>query len=121
MNKLENRTERFHYKGSLEEYQLKMQNKGKYQSITYSSYQNYLYKRALYGIGALNEEERAHICKKKKHRISQVYYKGQIAINLYKQKLTKYSRKKALMLCLFLRYSSGKCWTFWVVAVWYPR
>ena len=55
MNKLENRTERFHYKGSLEEYQLKMQNKGKYQSITYSSYQNYLYKRALYGIGALNE------------------------------------------------------------------
>lgn len=88
MNKLENRTERFHYKGSLEEYQLKMQNEGKYQSITYTSYQNYLYKRALYGLGALKEEERATICKKKKHRISRVYYKGQVAINLYKQKLT---------------------------------
>jgi DNA repair exonuclease SbcCD nuclease subunit len=88
MKKLESRTERFHYKGSLEEYQLKIQSEGKYQEVNYSTYQNYLYKRALYGVSGLSKDERINICEKKKHRISKVYYKGQVAINVYKQKLT---------------------------------
>jgi hypothetical protein len=89
MEKLKSRKERFEYSGKLSEYQL---NAGKtvmeYEIDSYNSYQNYLYKRALYGLSALTESELSIMCAKKKQRISKVYLKGQHVINIYKQKLT---------------------------------
>ena len=70
-------------KQQIKEYQL---NAGKtymqYEQDRFTSYQNYLYKRALYGLNALTEQELASMCDKKKQRISRVYLKGQQAINV---------------------------------------
>jgi len=84
------RKNKFEYTGKLEEYQLMApkQTYIQYEVDKYNSYQNYLYKRALYGLNALTQEELATMCSKKKHRILRVYQKGQQVINLYKQKLT---------------------------------
>jgi hypothetical protein len=80
---------KFEYSGKLENYQV---NAGKrymeYEIDSYTSYQNYLYKRALYGLNALTEQELATMCSKKKQRINNVYLRGQKVINTYKQKLT---------------------------------
>ena len=54
-------------KQNVKNYQL---NAGKtymqYETDRYSQYQNYLYKRALYGLNALSEQEIATMCSKKK-------------------------------------------------------
>jgi hypothetical protein len=63
-----------------------------YEQDKYSVYQNYLYKRALYGLESLSEKELATICSKKKQRINNVYKRAQTVLNIVKQKLTiKYS------------------------------
>ena len=89
MEKLKNRKEKFEYTGKLAEYQLMAQNTVmQYEIDIYSPYQNYLYKRALYGLSAVTEKELESMCSKKKQRINKVYLKGQSVINVYKQKLT---------------------------------
>ncbi len=86
---MEKRKERFEYVGKLEEYQLTpKRTMVQYEVDQYSSYQNYLYKRALYGLSTVTEQELATMCSKKKKRIQRVYLKGQQVINLHKQKLT---------------------------------
>lgn len=65
-----------------------------YETDEFTPYQNYLYKRALYGLKGVPEQELATICNAKKVRINKVYKRGQKVINLYKQKLTVlYSNK----------------------------
>jgi hypothetical protein len=59
-----------------------------YETDGYSQYQNYLYKRALYGLDALSEQELATICSKKKQRIVNVYKKAQVTLNKFKQQVT---------------------------------
>ena len=75
-------------KKQIKDYQLQPGRYMQYEVDSYSQYQNYLYKRALYGLNALTEQELVSMCDKKKQRISRVYLKGQQAINVYKQKLT---------------------------------
>ena len=58
-----------------------------YESDGYSQYQNYLYKRALYGLNSLTEEELCKTCSKKKQRITNVYRRAQIILNRFKQKI----------------------------------
>jgi hypothetical protein len=83
------RKQKFEYSGKLAEYQLMARNTTiEYEVDKYTPYQNYLYKRALFGLNALTKEELEVMCTKKRHRINKVYQKGQQAINLYKQKLT---------------------------------
>jgi hypothetical protein len=60
----------------------------KYESDGYSQYQNYLYKRALYGLDALKQEELVGMCSKKKQRIINVYKRAQTVLNIAKQKAT---------------------------------
>jgi hypothetical protein len=76
-------------KQQIKDYQL---NAGKtymsYQTDGYSQYQNYLYKRALYGLDALSEQELATICSKKKQRVVNVYKKAQVTLNKFKQQVT---------------------------------
>jgi hypothetical protein len=51
------RKNKFEYTGKLAEYQTVAKNLYvKYEIDKYSSYQNYLYKRALYGLKGLTEE-----------------------------------------------------------------
>jgi len=59
-----------------------------YEQDKYSIYQNYLYKRALYGLDSLTEKELAIMCSKKKQRIINVFKRSQTVLNIYKQKLT---------------------------------
>jgi hypothetical protein len=76
-------------KQQIKDYQL---NSGKtyisYETDRYSYYQNYLYKRALYGLDSLSEQELATVCSKKKQRIVNVYKKAQITLNKFKQQVT---------------------------------
>ena len=73
----------------LKNYQL---NAGKthiqYEQDSYSNYQNYLYKRALYGLSSINEEELNTMCSKKKQRIVNVYKRAQVVLNKLKQQAT---------------------------------
>lgn len=59
-----------------------------YEQDKYSEYQNYRYKRVLYGLKSLPKEEVERMCDKKKRRINNVHYKAQGVINIAKQKLT---------------------------------
>jgi len=76
-------------KQEIRNYQL---NEGKtymqYESDGYSQYQNYLYKRALYGLNALTQEELAAMCSKKRQRILNVYKRAQKVLNVFKQQVT---------------------------------
>jgi len=75
----------------------------KYQDFEqdkYSSYQNYLYKRALYGIDSLSVNELNSMCSKKKSRILNVYNRAQLVVNNYKHRVTKQLTDK-LLLSLF--------------------
>lgn len=76
-------------KKNVTDYQL---NAGKtymeYEKDKYSPYQNYLYKRALYGLDSLNKEELENLCSKKRQRIVNVYRRAQIVLNKFKQRIT---------------------------------
>lgn len=90
MEKLNYNTEKFEYKGKLADYQLYKSNTYmEYEKDNYTSYQNYLYKRALYGLSVFTQNELNAMCSKKKQRINNVYLKAQNVVNLYKQKITK--------------------------------
>jgi hypothetical protein len=75
-------------KQDVKNYQMRSQTVMSYESDGYNQYQNYLYKRALYGLNALTEEELVTMCSKKKQRIINVYKRAQVVINSYKQKVT---------------------------------
>jgi hypothetical protein len=86
----QNRKQKLEYSGKLENYQLTNQRPTtmQYEFDSYSQYQNYLYKRALYGLDALTETELATICSKKKQRIINVYKRAQVILNKFKQQVT---------------------------------
>jgi hypothetical protein len=95
-------------KQDIRDYQL---NGGKtymqYEQDKYSVYQNYLYKRALYGLSALSEKELATMCGKKKQRILNVYKRAQNVLNIFKQKIAiEYTNK--IFLSLFPKASITK-------------
>jgi len=76
-------------KQNVTDYQLSVGKKYmQYESDGYSQYQNYLYKRALYGLDALSQDELATMCSKKKQRIINVYKRAQSVLNIAKQKAT---------------------------------
>jgi hypothetical protein len=89
MEKLNLNTEKFEYKGKLTDYQLYKSNTYmEYEKDNYTSYQNYLYKRALYGLSVFTQSELNAMCSKKKQRINNVYKKAQVVINKLKQQTT---------------------------------
>jgi len=75
-------------KQDLKNYQMRSHTVTSYQQDRYNQYQNYLYKRALYGLSALTDDELATMCSKKKQRIVNVYKKAQGVINKLKQQAT---------------------------------
>lgn len=85
-----NNKQKFMYSGKLENYQLSNQIKNvmQYEYDSYTPYQNYLYKRALFGLNSLTEIEINTICNKKKQRINNVYKRAQVVLNNFKQQVT---------------------------------
>jgi hypothetical protein len=75
-------------KEEIRNYQMRSQTVTSYQQDRYNQYQNYLYKRALYGLSALTQDELATMCSKKKQRVINVYKKAQVVINKLKQQTT---------------------------------
>ena len=75
-------------KQDVRNYQMRSQTVMSYEQDGYNSYQNYLYKRALYGLDALTEKELATMCSKKKQRIVNVYKRAQVTLNKFKQEVT---------------------------------
>ena len=59
-----------------------------YEQDKYSKYQNYLYKRALYGLSSIEKDELEKMCETKKHRIRRVHRRAQGVLNIEKQKVT---------------------------------
>jgi len=86
----QNTTQKFEYSGTLEKYQLMNQRPTvmQYETDSYSQYQNYLYKRALYGLEALSQQEMTAMCSKKKQRVLNVYKRAQVVLNKFKQQVT---------------------------------
>lgn len=76
----------------------------KYDSNELNSYQQYLYKRALYGLKGLPETELASMCLAKQKRINKVHFRAQRLLNLYKHTLTK-KLTDTLLLSLFPKSS----------------
>jgi hypothetical protein len=75
-------------KQEIRNYQLNAgKNYMQYEQDKYSIYQNYLYKRALYGLDSLTEKELTAMCGKKKQRILNVYKRAQNVLNIFKQKV----------------------------------
>ena len=75
-------------KQDLQNYQINSKTYVKYDTDGLNQYQNYLYKRALYGLSSLTEQELETMCSKKKQRIINVYKKAQIVLNKLKQDIT---------------------------------
>ena len=75
-------------KKQVNDYMLRSQTVMSYEQDKYSKYQNYLYKRALYGLNSLEKEEVSKMCDKKKYRINTVHYRAQKVLNIAKQKIT---------------------------------
>ena len=79
--------QKFEYSGKLEEYQLYKKNTyTKYETDQYSQYQNFLYKRALYGLKSLPAAEVEKMSKQKKIRIQRVNRRAQRVLNEAKQR-----------------------------------
>ena len=71
-----------------------------YNNDNLNNYQNYLYKRALYGLKGLPETELSSMCLAKQKRINKVHYRAQRLLNVYKHSMTK-KVTDVLLLSLF--------------------
>jgi hypothetical protein len=54
----------------------------------FNAYQNFLYKRALFGLSVYQEVELSKMHKDKKKRITKVHQRAQQVLNIWKQQLT---------------------------------
>ncbi len=78
------------YSGKLDNYQLGVTKKKRYMHYErdpYNEYQNFLYKRALYGMTVYTEEDQKAMHWEKKRRIQAVHEKTQSILNLWKQQI----------------------------------
>lgn len=90
VRKLENREDRNHYTGIFKDLQAfgsayKGKRYMKYEKCPYSIRQNFLYKRALFGLELYSKEEVKAMRRAKRKRIERVHERAQKEINLMKQ------------------------------------
>jgi hypothetical protein len=75
--------------GSYQRYGNKLQRQPlQYEKDPFNSYQNFLYKRALFGLAVYTQEELVKMHSDKKKRIEKVHTRAQEILNLWKQELT---------------------------------
>ena len=82
-----------HYKGKFSNYQVYGSNLegvkyGKIEVDHLNDYQNFLYKRALFGLAIYTPEELKFISPAKKARINKVHKRAQVILNIFKQQVT---------------------------------
>jgi hypothetical protein len=92
LEEIKNRKDKFEYKGKLEEFQQHgPTNKGRrymdYEVDPFNQYQNFLYKRALFGLKIYTPIELDTMKKEKRARISKIQRKTQKVLNVYKQEI----------------------------------
>jgi hypothetical protein len=92
LEEIKNRKGKFEYKGKLEEFQQRgSENNGKrymeYEIDPFNQYQNFLYKRALFGLKIYTPEELDIMKKEKRARINKIQRKSQRILNVYKQEI----------------------------------
>lgn len=92
LEEIKNRRSKFEYKGKLEEFQQRgPENKGKrymeYEIDPFNQYQNFLYKRAMFGLKIYTPEELDAMKKEKRARINKIQRKTQKVLNVYKQEV----------------------------------
>jgi hypothetical protein len=104
MNKVDvvsGRRDRIEYTGKLHDFQqLGTAFKGKrysdFEKDPFNSYQNFLYKRALFGLKVYEDQEIAVMHEEKKKRIIKVYTRAQRILNTYKQELVNHKTNMML-------------------------
>ena len=93
INQIENREDRTHYTGKFKDFQsFGSSYKGKkysvqYEQDPYSDYQNFLYKRALFGLKMYTQDEIKEMHWQKRNRIKKVHKRTQGVLNTWKQQL----------------------------------
>jgi hypothetical protein len=93
INQIENREDRTHYTGKFKDFQsFGSSYKGKkysvqYEQDPYSDYQNFLYKRALFGLKMYTQDEIKEMHWQKRNRIKKVHKRTQGVLNNWKQQL----------------------------------
>jgi len=60
----------------------------KYEVDEYNTYQNFLYRRLMFGIKAYKEEDIQKMSENKKNSVNALYKKAQLELNLWKQSIT---------------------------------
>jgi hypothetical protein len=76
-------TKRTHYKGILSDYQLYAKDQFTYTKL--NPKQHFLFKRVVHGLNVYSQEEVQTMSPAKKKRITKVWKRGQLEINLLKQ------------------------------------
>jgi hypothetical protein len=77
-----------------------------YEKDPFNSRQNFLYKRALIGVGIYNKEEIAEMSNDKIKRINKIHRKTQTILNLWKQELM-ISKSNKMIKSLFTNVEYG--------------
>jgi hypothetical protein len=93
LEKLQQRKDRFEYTGKVTQFQQEGNKyKGKryvaYETDEFNTYQNFLYRRALFGLSVYQPDELKTMFKSKKDRIQRVHKRAQNELNLWKQAIT---------------------------------
>ncbi len=98
--------QKVNYTGRLQSYQLYGSNNSKmeFERDPFNAYQNFLYKRALFGLSVYQEVELSKMHKDKKKRIVKVHQRAQQVLNIWKQQLT--NQWAAALMGKFFHHSS---------------
>lgn len=86
--KRESRYQKIQYSGQLSNYQLYGNTDYQYERDEFNAYQNFLYKRALFGLSVYSDKELSIMHWDKKSRIQKVHTRTQTVLNLWKQELS---------------------------------
>jgi hypothetical protein len=90
MNKQRSHVQPTEYSGKMRDYQLFGNGKKQfvdYERDEFNAYQNFLYKRALFGLSVYSAEELSVMHWDKKRRIQKVHSRTQVILNVWKQQI----------------------------------
>lgn len=69
----------------------------RFERDAFNAYQNFLYKRAMYGLGVYSSEEVERMRPEKKARVKRVNFRCQQVLNIWKQQICNEFTNKVLM------------------------
>jgi hypothetical protein len=90
IKKLKERSDRYEYTGRFKDFQtmgstLKGKRYSQYEKDPYNEYQNFLYKRAIFGLKVYTKKELKKLHPQRKEKIKKVHSRAQHELNLWKQ------------------------------------